>query len=812
MPTLARLRALTSLRYFRQHQAQWILALVGVATGVAAVVAVGLARESVQQAFEASRIALSGAATHTIVAGQGSLDRSAYASLRRTAGYVPMAPRIRAQVTGPDGMPWTLSGIDVVREAPFARAGSGADDGPAFPTADWFAGSPLVIVPAGTAPVGDTLRFTVGGEEIAATVAADYRVDAPGTLRVLLADIGTVARWLNRPGELDAIDVIAAAGDLEALQDALPAGARLEPVERATGGLTRAFDLNLTALSLLTALVGAFIVFNTFSFLVLQRRDLFALEHRLGVPLRSQRRQILLEALGTGIVGSGIGLAAGIALGEVTLRITRRTVSNLYFDVSGAALEIDPRVLLAGFMVGIAACVGAALWPARQVGSAERRRSGSAGWLLLVLTAGLAAGITLLVTPTGLPGALLGVFLTALAYAALGAPLLSRVTEPVVRAFPLQGIPLLGLSLRRLPRAVDRMLPAATALTLAVATVVGVATMIDSFRATVDDWLRQSLTADYYVATDGAPLDGSLPDQLRATAAIEAVSRFATSPARLGTIETELTAADLPAAGYAGFTLQTGTIDDLRARFDGEAVAVVSEALARRSGLGPGDSLTVETGRGEVTATVAAIASDYRAGTGRVTMSWQSVERQLGALSLGSMGLYAAPGATIPDVEAALLGALNGRPDLRLSDTTNIRALSLSIFDQTFEITRALQWIAAIVALVGLTGSLLALQLDRRRELRLLEALGMTAGERRRALRIEALLIGAVTCIFALPLGLLLAWALTAVINLRAFGWSLAPDFAGPALALGPVVALLGAWIAGGIAGRFESLADGGTS
>ena len=786
-----RLRLLGSLRYFAAHRMQLALALLGVTIGVAAVVAVDLARRSVHQAFESSVRATTGAATHRIVGADG-ISNDAYVALRRGHGGVAMAPVVSASITVA-GQPWTLLGVDPVREAGFGRGAAGWDAGAEFPVARWFGGEPLVLLPAGTGVAGDQFRFELDGASLTAGVAGHL----PGRARVAIADIGVVQRWLETD-RIDRIDLRLQGPLSPSLRRDAGPDLHIEAVPDSTAGLSAAFELNLVALSLLTALVGAFIVFNTFHFLVLQRSELFALERQLGVLRRQQRRQVLLEAVLVGAVGCVLGGFAGIGLGQLTLTLMRETVSNLYYDVAGADLLLDPVVALKGLAAGLLGCLAAALAPARTAGAGGRDTS-TRRWFGLAAAMAV-TGLVLLLAPGNLLMALAGVFLLALGYALLVAPVGLALLRPVVDRLPLRH-PLAGLGLRRLRGSLPRMLPSTAALVLAVSTVVGIGTMIDSFRSSVARWLDQSLSADYYLGALGAGrVPAAVERELRTAPEVAAITRFLTLDARLGDADVELSIQDLNERAQASYPLLAGDEETIWAEFPAGRT-LITENLARRHGLGIGDPVVLEVAGDTVTLTVGAVVVDYRTGPGRVLVSWDWWRQREAGLAPGSLGLYLESDGG-PSLERRVQALLERHGGLRFAATGEIRRQSLEIFDQTFELTRALQWLAAIVALIGLTGSLAALQLERRQELALLAALGMTSLERRRALRLEALVIGTLVGLLALPLGGLLAWALTAVINPRAFGWYLQARWVPEALLGALAIALVGSWLAGLLAAR----------
>jgi putative ABC transport system permease protein len=331
--------------------------------------------------------------------------------------------------------------------------------------------------------------------------------------------------------------------------------------------------------------------------------------------------------------------------------------------------------------------------------------------------------------------------------------------------------PLLALAGARLQAALPKLHPALAALVLALATLVGVSSMIDSFRGSVIDWLDITLSAPVYISDDGAPLPADLEDALRRAPGVSATGWLHALPGELGEAPVNLVLLALPPAGHASHRMLSGASlwpPGGSATEDGEIAVMAGETLARRQGLAVGDRVQLRVGGRERALRVVGVYQDYRAGAGSLIArrdDWPDAPT--------------APTSLAVYLPADALEPLRGWFDERVAPGSTIEFISavrakretMRIFDRTFLLTRALRWILALVGAVGVCGALLALQVERRAELRLLHRLGLQAGEQRRLLLFEALLLAAMASLLALPLGWLLGWLLTEIINLRAFGW-----------------------------------------
>ena len=312
---------------------------------------------------------------------------------------------------------------------------------------------------------------------------------------------------------------------------------------------------------------------------------------------------------------------------------------------------------------------------------------------------------------------------------------------------------------------------AIVALAVAVSATVGVSTMVGSFRLAVSDWVGNTLQADIYVGVDSGSLD---PELVADIVAIPGIADYSTS--RRVWIEspegrTRLVALEMASGSYAGTELVDAEPGPVWRAFEEQGAVLVSEPFAYRRGIGAGDRLGLMTGNGERQFDVAAVYRSYEANQGTVLISRRSYDRYWSDDAIGSVGLYLEPGVD----QAAVIGALReisrGRQALRVSSNADLREVSMAVFDRTFVITDVLYWLAVGVALTGILGAMLALQIERARELAVLRALGMTPGQVGGMVTLQSAIMGLYSGLAAIPLGLLMAEVLIDVINRRAFGW-----------------------------------------
>ncbi len=477
------------------------------------------------------------------------------------------------------------------------------------------------------------------------------------------------------------------------------------------------------------------------------------------------------------------------------------------------AVEPSPTLYWKGLLVGVGTSMLAALVPALEATSVTPRTAMSRAELertakhVTRVGAKLAAPclaigvVALIAAPRSLAAAFFGLFLVILAAALIipscAAIGLRSVRPAAERAFGVSG----SLAVRGVTTALSRTGVAAAALAVAVATVIGVGLMIGSFRGSVERWLEATLLADLYADVENwdvsasAPLDGEL-GELASITGVRGISllQFTRLTTTVGEISVR---AILPGPDGWGLTiLDNGEGNPIERMVAGEGV-LVSETLAYRRELAAGDELTLPTSAGAETFAVLGTYRAYNTDGGGITIPLSRYQAHWQDRSLDGIGIYLDDRADQAAAREAILALLETRPDVRLRSTQAIRARSLEIFDQTFRITEVLRILAGLVAFLGLLSALLAIELDRGREIAVLRALGFTPHQIGTLSLTQTVLLGTAAGVLAIPLGIVMAGLLVEVINQRSFGWGMDLVIQPAPLALGLALAMAAALLAG---------------
>jgi putative ABC transport system permease protein len=821
-----------ALRQLRTHPWQLGLTILGIALGVAVAVSIDLANASALRAFGLSTEAVSGRATHQILGGPSGVPDALYRRVRLDLGVRRAAPIVEGDVAiaGGRGRTLHLLGIDPFVDGDFrpylgGEERRGARGRDALSRAEDLVGRRgTALLAASTAAelglaVGGELAIEASGHRRTLTVVgllqpAD-RPSARALESMLVTDIATAQETLGAVGRLTRIDLIVDdPAVLPRITAALPAGSDLVAAGSQAGATARmilAFQWNLAALSLLALVVGMFLIYQTMTFSIVQRRPLIGSLRALGVTRGEIFAVVMSEALVIGLVGTLAGLALGFGMAQGLLRLVTRTINDLYFVLSVREVVLDPVTLGKSVLLGLGATALAALPPALEATTAPprvvmtraaletraRRGARRAGWLGLAV---IAAGAGVLALPGGIVIGFAGLFVVmvgcALVTPAAALVLLRPVHRLAAGAFGLLG----RLATRSIVAALSRTSVAMAALMIAVAAAIGVGVMIASFREAVTRWLEGTLRADVYISAPS--LVGSRPD---ATLDPALVAHLAATPgvARAGTSRgvvvqsvrgpVQVVALDVDPTRPPGWRFRSGGDDGV---WNGDAV-IVSEPYANRHDARVGGAVRLRTDRGQQDFRVAGVFYDYGSSAGVVVMSRRTYDAAWEDRRISSLALEAAPGVDVNALVAAVRERAAGGPSLVIRSNRALRETSLEIFDRTFAITGVLRTLSVMVAFVGMLAALMALQLERTREIGVLRALGLTPRQVWGLVTAQTGIIGLLAGVLAVPSGLILAAVLVFVINRRSFGWTMSIDPSPAILLQGVALSVLAALLAG---------------
>jgi putative ABC transport system permease protein len=519
----------------------------------------------------------------------------------------------------------------------------------------------------------------------------------------------------------------------------------------------------------------------------------------------------LAEAAFFGAAGTLLGLAAGRVMAEGAVELMAATVQTLYVSSAPAAIEMTAGTLLLAAAAGVGVSLAAALAPAREAartspseamarGHHQYRARLHAGrdlaWAAVLATA---AGCASLAPPLdgkpvlGYIAALLLIAAAALAIPALVVRITQSTAAMLRRVVGVEGF----LASRSLAASLDRTSVLVGALATAVAMMVSVGIMVGSFRETVQVWMEYQLRADLYIRPAGDPspdrlatMELELAGRIAALPQVDAVDRFRSYPISYNGLPATLGAGEAKVVSRSGMVrfLEGPARDVILQELRSGDNAIISEPFASKHDLHVGDTIRLPLGGQEAVFRIAGVYYDYSSERGLIIIDRATLLKYLPDPALTNLAVYLKPGEDLETARNAIERETAGH-SLFVATNRTLREAAIRVFDRTFAITYALEAVAIVVAIAGMAGALLALVIDRRREIGVLRFLGASGEQVRRLILFESGLLGLFSNFVGAALGTLLSLVLIYVINKQSFGWTI--QFHWPVLLLVAALTLI---------------------
>lgn len=848
-----------SWQELRQHPWRTATALIAIMLGVALGFAVHVINQSALDEFSRAVRSVNGQPDLQLHAMQGGLPLALYPQVAQTPGVASAVPWVETTVLLPgssadpqtrstqgaaQGVSLRVLGSDALKLAPVApalmpRLFEGGDRLDLFaPDAVFLNAAALQALRLSPEQaVNALIRWLLNGQaqqlRIAGTVAASG-------VPVAVMDIAALQQKLGLFDRIDRLDLLltdsasrsqvgAALHALAAWQDQILIQQPSDDQQR-VGEMSRAYRVNLTVLALVALFTGAFLVFSVLALSVAQRAPQFALLAVLGATPRQRMALVLLEALALGTLGSLAGIALGTALAWLALQVLGGDLGGGFFAGVQPALHWSPAAALIFGLLGLAATLAGAWWPARAAmdlppaatlkGLGSTHESAPRLWPAVTL---LAASLVLAFMPpvAGVPlAAYMAVGLLLLGGMSALPWLLGAVLALVPNAFSRQPLAMLALERARRMRHATTVAVGGVVASLSLA--VALTVMVTSFRGSMMEWLDAVLPAPLYVRAaggssrvDAALLPADAAQRLERLPGIARAQAMRSSQLVLSPERPALSLLIRPLQGEQAMQLPwvQGPLHQAR-----PGIAVhISEAVAQLYGLKPGDNwpllskaFSLQTQDHQAPAAsfyIASVWRDYVRQFGAVALDWQDYLALVGkagnAAQISEIAIW--PETPGPDLQAAIEQALGtpgqSPPALEFVSSQALRERSLRIFDRSFAVTYWLQAVAIGIGLFGIAASFSAQVLARRKEFGLLAHLGLTRRNVLSVVAAEGLAWTMLGTIAGTLLGLGVAVILVHVVNPQSFHWTM--ELRLPLLrllALGAAVVLAGvitAWLAG---------------
>jgi putative ABC transport system permease protein len=773
------------------------LAVVAIALGVALGFAIYLINRVAADEVSLAARSLFGMADLAVEATGDGFDEDLYPIVARVPGIEVASPvvQIEARMVGRRGA-LTLLGMDVFRsrrlQPAFAPATGGGDKTESAPVID---GEPIFLSATAArtleAKVGERMQFQVGLEPREFQVAAILPRTALED-RAAIIDIATAQWQFERLGKLSRLNLRLAPGASvdqvrDSLAQVLPEGVRIVTPGQAADDalrLSRAYRSNLTALALVALFTGGFFVYSTQSLAALRRRREFALLHALGVTRREQLFMALIGGGAIGVAGAVVGIAGGFLIAQLGLTALGTDLGAGYFRGGAPALEFHWHEALAFCALGVVVAVAGTLQPALQAANVPTATALKAGdvtsgdvrsHFALIAALFVLAAITLFLPPVAglpLPGYVsIGLLIigTVVAMPAILRSLLAHA--PALKPVPWE------IAIAHLRGTARYATLSVSAIVVSFSLMVAMAIMVTSFRTSLDLWVQRILPADVYLRSgyigQSSHLDQTLVESMRGIQGIERLetSRFAEADAIDTGQPLTVIARDVDASNAERVLwLEAVAKQPVAAN----AVPVwISEAAADQLRLAPDATFDLLLAGRKVTASIRGIWRDYEHPRGAVIMDRTTYEALTGDRALNTIWIWLKAGASIDAVQQQVRERMPAGSEYDLRIPQDLRRLSLQAFDRTFAVTYALECIAILIGLFGISAGTSAQVLARRREFGVLRHIGLTRQQIASTLAIEGAGLGALGVLVGLLTGACVSLILIYVVNRQSFHWSM---------------------------------------
>ncbi|MEV6398163.1 FtsX-like permease family protein [Streptomyces sp. NPDC051907] len=675
--------------------------------------------------------------------------------------------------------------------------------------------------------IGDSLTVLAqpGSFKVEIVGIAAFTTTNPGAALLYLDTPTAQTKLLGKSGLATSIEVDAADGvsdevlkqrvaaELGGAYELRTADEQAESATAQLGGFLDVVKWVMLGFAGVAVLVGVFLIVNTFSMLIAQRTRELGLLRALGADRRQVRRSVLTEALLLGVVGSTLGLAAGVGLAAGLIEL----MGLLGMNLSAAEMVVGVATPVSAYAVGVGVTFVAAYLPARRAGRvspmaalSDAEVAGVGRPLKVRAIAGGvvgAAGAAALVgcavsdktaTASSLLG--LGVVLTLVATVVAG-PLLVR---PVIRvlgaAFPKVFGPVGRMSQRNALRNPRRTGATAAALMVGLALVGGLSIASASMTASFDDQIDRTLGADFVVQNSSfQPFPQEITEKVRGVEAAGTVvrQRFAAIALTLPDgkrIESTASGYDPQLDEAARIQYAAG---DTKAALAPDSIAMDKDYAAEHK-VRVGSVLPAEfAGGARARLTVGALTDMDQSGgpgmEGGLFMGLATVEKYQPGGQEAALYVNAAGGGDAAELRRGLETALAPYPQVQVRDQADYKELIRQQIAVMLYLVYALLGLAIVIAVLGVVNTLALSVVERTREIGLLRAIGLSRVQLRRMIRLESVMIAVFGALLGLGLGLVWGVAVQRVLALEGLTAFAVPWGTVAAVVVGSVVVGLAA-------------------
>ena len=661
---------------------------------------------------------------------------------------------------------------------------------------------------------GDTLRAFVYDREYTLKIAGMVESGSMPSNTAIM-DIGNFQEYFGRAGFLSAIDLITDDDTARSIQKILPPALSIEKKKllmENQKALLASFRYNLQFVSLIAILVGIFLLYNTIFISVIKRRTEIGILRGLGADKKTVIMLFVMQGILLGVVGSLFGLLLGQCAAYFSVIAVTKTISSMYSAISITDYFIGKDDVVSALVLGFCISLAASLVPSLEASRIRPNESSKAGTFeagykrrrklfplagVILIIMGLAgAYIDYRVMPFSFPFlAYVGILLIMLGFT-LCAPLyFSTILNMFKKPAAVFGVTA-TLAWGDMRGSTYRFSVALMSVAISTALIISLLILIFSFRNSLKLWISQNIASDIYIKPISCssnfcffPLSSDINSIVKSFPEVKGIDRFRTLHldfhgrkiiAGFGDIAAEML--------YVPHHRDTETQKRDEELLHGQKVSI-SNYLSIKYGLKPGDSIELRTPAGNRSFTIYSTFSSYSTTSGFIYLDRKWLKRYWGLDDATQIAVYLNRGVDIDNFAAKLRDTLSQRYSVEVMNNRELREKVLVIFNKSFAITYAIELISIIVSLIGVVNTLLALVLERKREISIIRYLGGSWKQIENMLVLSAGVVGISGIAMGALIGPIMSSIFIQVINKISFGWEI--HFSIPALYLTAVVLML---------------------
>lgn len=805
--TLPSLLRRISFKHIRHQKTRMIMAMLGIALGVATMVSIDIVNTSVLRSFEESINHVTGKAVLQVTGADSGFPEHMLELVQKVPGVEFALPVIQTNAMFSEGsrQSFMILGVDALQDHQL-RSYKLSDESADIPDPLLFLAKPdsLLITKkmAEREGIGIDQKVRLQTVEGYKTLTVRGLLDPEGPAKAAGGDIAVMDVYaaqisFGKQSRIDRIDVSILPGETldsvkERITAALPEGYVVDtPRERSRQvelTLMR-FRKSMSLIGFMALFVGMYLIYNAVSISVVHRRRETGILRALGCTQGQVRRLFLIETAALSGLASLAGIGLGIFFAHLTVGLVAQSVTDLYLKTSVSELALSGSSLIIDFCLGIVASLVAALVPASAGAritpiSAIRVQPWSDRDLLLNWKIKIAAVCSLLlsfvlllayknagpasvvrsssVTSLSTLFLILGISLAAPSFLGSFVGLFHRFLSGHLGA----GGMLAGLNLQK---NLSRNAVAVAAVFFSITMLVSSANMIHSTRISLIEFIEAVTQADIMVSSGhlmssggspNIPMPASMMKEIEKVPGVHLAYPFRKVNTSYDGRRLLLESFDVDRSkDYSSFNMfADGRREDMLRLLPGQDYVVINESLAARYGLRPGDSIDLPTPDGARRFGVAAIAVAYESDSGVIWMDIHTYRKYWNDTVVDLYEVLVKPGASVPAVREAILQRFSRERSLFVTPGREFKDEVKKMLERSFVVNNAVVIVEMIIAGFGIVITLLASVLERTREIGILRSIGMTKSQVSGIVILESIILGACGGILGSVAGIMVGW------------------------------------------------------